>query len=703
MTSSDELLNQQIGEYRIVERIGGGGMSEGVYRAKHVKLENDVAVKVMDIGAGMTEDRRRRVLEEPRRTARLNHPNIIKVYDVIDQGSRLYMVMDYVSGGDLLHRIEEHRAHELSKQGNVTGSAFIPTPMPDQFVASVIRQVGRALDYAHNQGLIHRDIKPHNILLSDEDHVVITDFGIAKALSATELSITREGVGVGTPPYMSPEQLKGDDLSPASDVYSLGIVAYRMLTGKVPFEGDSSLVIAHKHLNDPPPPPRQLNPKLSKQVESVLLKALAKKPSDRYDRAGTFASQLVEALVGSTASLDLPTLTFQQRLLESRAWGVVGGFGRFAGRAVTAFVTALINSIVYILIGVALFAALLAGGGAYLGARFVENVVANNDWKFNEMAAEGAKAFTLKEMEANLNSSAQLYFPGSVESPTLFLKPPDGIRITATVLGQWINLDGTVDLASGYPVVKFQTLNGRGLSVFGSLFAGGVNRGFARALDTANAKITQLTMTGDSITVGVEAGSVVVSQVPQQVLAEGVLLQDDFSDLNSGWPRSYSYEAAHLSYEDGRYRIDVRQPNLLVLQDIAAQLGEFDVSVDVQLGSGPQSLAYGLALLEKDQSNYAALMLTGDGFRGLEVVSDGNSRMLLEWKPVEGFLGQAKPDTLRARVNAGTIVVYINGKEAGSVNIPGALKDGGRIGFIVRTAGEGNATVYFDNLTAKKP
>ena len=193
MASTDELINQQIGDYRIVERIGGGGMSEGVYHAKHVKLESDVAIKVMDIGAGLTEDRRKRVLEEPRRTARLNHPNIIKVYDVIDQGSRIYMVMEYIPGGDLATRLEEHRAKELAKQTSKS-SEFVPTPMPDQFTAAVIRQVGRALDYAHNQGLVHRDIKPKNILLSTDGHVLITDFGIAKAMTATELSITREGV-----------------------------------------------------------------------------------------------------------------------------------------------------------------------------------------------------------------------------------------------------------------------------------------------------------------------------------------------------------------------------------------------------------------------------------------------------------------------------------------------------------------------------
>jgi len=265
---------QSIGPYRVLERLGRGGMAS-VYKAYQPSLDRYVALKVLP--AHLTDEPgfAERFRREARAVAKLEHPHILAVHDYGQEGDLTYIAMRYVEGGTL--------------------KDLLGKPLALPLVVDLIGQIAEALDYAHEHGVIHRDVKPSNVLLDRGNWTLLTDFGVARMVDATQ-QLTGTGVGVGTPAYMSPEQGQGKQVDRRSDVYSLGVVLYEMLTGKVPFEAETPLAVVWKHVNEPLPLPRSINPQVPEAAERVVLKALAKTPSDRYASAGGQARQLHSAV-----------------------------------------------------------------------------------------------------------------------------------------------------------------------------------------------------------------------------------------------------------------------------------------------------------------------------------------------------------------------------------------------------------------------
>lgn len=267
-----------LGRYTILGIVGRGGMAS-VYKAHHAALDRTVALKVMR--ASLTEDPEfvERFRREARAIARLEHPNIVQVFDFDEIDGRSVLAMQYLEGGTLKDLIVGRGA-----------------PMPMQESAQVVRGIADALDHAHGSDIIHRDVKPSNVMLTKGGRVVVTDFGIAKIVGSSSTQYTATGVGVGTPDYMSPEQGQGVPLDRRSDIYALGAVAYELLTGKVPFSAETPMAVMIKHIRDPLPPPSAFNPAIRPAVESVIAKAMAKLPADRYATAGEFAAALEQAV-----------------------------------------------------------------------------------------------------------------------------------------------------------------------------------------------------------------------------------------------------------------------------------------------------------------------------------------------------------------------------------------------------------------------
>jgi serine/threonine-protein kinase len=286
----------QVGRYRILSIIGSGGMGQ-VYTALDPALDRPVALKVLSEALGGDPDFRERFFREAKAVGRLNHPHIVQVYDIGEEARVLWIAMQLVDGGSLRDRIQEG-------------------PMPLDTVETVLRQLASALDYAHGIGLVHRDVKPDNVLLTrDASAVRLGDFGIVKGIDRRS-ELTQTGAFIGTPKYSAPEAILGRDVDRRADIYSLGIVAYEMLTGRTPFSGGATEVIA-AHLRDAPPSPRDARPEVPSALAAAVLRALEKEPDARFASAGQF----VDVAFGDRSSTGRPAHrpTARRGFLE-RVW-----------------------------------------------------------------------------------------------------------------------------------------------------------------------------------------------------------------------------------------------------------------------------------------------------------------------------------------------------------------------------------------------
>jgi eukaryotic-like serine/threonine-protein kinase len=286
MAVSDTLINTLFdGRYRILRKLGSGGMAN-VYLAEDEDLGRRVAIKILNERYAHDELFNERFRREAKSAAALSHPNIVSIYDRGEAEGIPYIAMEVIEGRSLKELI-------LTR-----GS------LPIAEAIDYAKQILGALRFAHRHGIIHRDIKPHNILLGNENRLKVTDFGIARAGAS---QMTEVGSIMGTAQYLSPEQARGAPVTAASDLYSLGIVLYEMLTGQVPYSGDTAIEIAMKHLNEAPKPPSAHRPEISQELDQVVLRALAKEPQDRYQSADELQEDLDRVEAGLPLSPETAT------------------------------------------------------------------------------------------------------------------------------------------------------------------------------------------------------------------------------------------------------------------------------------------------------------------------------------------------------------------------------------------------------------
>ncbi|HEV3472973.1 MAG TPA: protein kinase, partial [Actinomycetota bacterium] len=281
MTTKDIYL----GRYRITREIATGGMGT-VYVARDERLNRDIALKVLAATLLVDDNLVERFRREARAVAALSHPNIANVFDYGEEDGRPIIAMELAAGRDLARILREFG------------------PLDPDRATRVAAQVCAALGHAHAAGIVHRDIKPANVIVSDEDEVKVTDFGIARATGDEKLTVT--GSVMGTAHYISPEQAGGGSVTAASDIYSAGIVLYEMLTGAVPFTGDSLMAVALRHLNDSVPPPSAARPGIPPQLDDVVARATAREPRDRYRDASEMALALTQGVERDTDELAAP-------------------------------------------------------------------------------------------------------------------------------------------------------------------------------------------------------------------------------------------------------------------------------------------------------------------------------------------------------------------------------------------------------------
>jgi len=271
----EDLTGKQFGRYQITAPLGEGGMA-AVYKAYQPAMERSVAIKVLPRHMASSDEFVARFEREAKLLAQLQHPHILPVFDYGESDGYTYIVMPFVQSGTLA---------DLMKKGHLSLNE----------IRRIMTQIGDALAYAHTRGMIHRDIKPSNVLIDERGNCLLTDFGLARMAEASS-NLTSSGAVMGTPAYMAPEQGSGSSIDNRSDLYALGVIFYELTTGRVPYTAETPIAIVFKHISDPLPSARKINPDLDEAIELVLYKALAKNPDDRYQTAEDFVRAVQSAI-----------------------------------------------------------------------------------------------------------------------------------------------------------------------------------------------------------------------------------------------------------------------------------------------------------------------------------------------------------------------------------------------------------------------
>lgn len=321
-----DLSVKTVGRYQLLERLGQGAMAQ-VYRAYDPASGTDVAIKILHLHLTGDEGFVARFHREAQAAASLDHPNIIRILDHGTDGELSYIVMELIEGPSLKTVLQQRNE-----------------PLAPEEAVCLVATLAEALEHAHRQGVVHRDVKPSNVLLRDGrlDSPVLTDFGVARMIEAT--AATAAGTTLGTPTYMAPEQGEGQPGDARTDIYALGVILYELLTGRPPFEADSPYALILRHIHTPPPPPRTLRPALPRELETVILRALAKEPAARYPTATAFAAAARQSLVHSvrphsrTPGYALVAITVALLLVLFATWrlGWLPGGQRPSGQVIAA-------------------------------------------------------------------------------------------------------------------------------------------------------------------------------------------------------------------------------------------------------------------------------------------------------------------------------------------------------------------------------
>lgn len=427
--AEDSLVGQQLANFRVDRVLGRGGMAQ-VYYGWDVKLERPVAIKVIDARYRANPAYAERFVREARAISTWRHENIVQIHYADDQEGLYYFVMEYIDGQDLGTLMKQYTEQ----------NALIPY----QDVLRIGAAVARALDYAHKRGVIHRDVKPSNVMLDHEGRIILTDFGLAMDVQQGSL-----GEVVGSPHYTAPEQARrSSDAVPQSDLYSLGVMLYEMLTGSVPFDDPSPASLALQHLTLSPPPPRQLNPNLSAETEGVLLKALSKSPVDRYQTGLELMRALDRALKNQGPTVPSPAAVEQATRLHRHP-----SDPQTSGRP---------RSFPWLWLGLGALLLILLGAGIVIlsqrgGARdetFTPPSTATTD-----EVVQVSTATTSSEDIAEVPTSAPSDTPAVSASP-VELQPTLVATVTTTDTPVVVNPTATILNPNGYRIVLFYNERG---------------------------------------------------------------------------------------------------------------------------------------------------------------------------------------------------------------------------------------------------
>jgi serine/threonine protein kinase len=472
-------VNDMIGRYRLIQWLGQGGMAS-VYKAFDIRLERYVAIKVILATAENTGNYLKRFEREAKALAQLSHHHIVKVLDYGEHDGAPYLVMEYVPGGTMKDRM---------------GVA-----VPFSEAAATLVPVGQALEYAHKHHIVHRDVKPANILISESGQPMLSDFGIAKR-EAGEVTtdLTATGAAIGTPDYMAPEQGMGQTVDGRADVYSLGIIFYELVTGKKPYTADTPMALVLKHATQPMPSPRQFVPGLPEKVEAVLSRALAKKPENRYASMEDFTAALEDlaqmktsgslrdkfigrSSLKGTAKMQEPLLPYTSEITAvSQKQDTPRKLLRWG-----------LQLIITLAVGLSIVALALLWGSSYVISSVMQNAAKNG--AFYSFQKTETQTLTEQEVRDSIINSIQPYTGDWLKDAQVDFKYPDQV---------WLNLktsSGTYDVLmkvkayNNVPQFSLVKINNTQMFIIGGIISSGVNRGFLQGLTSVKTRVSDISI-----------------------------------------------------------------------------------------------------------------------------------------------------------------------------------------------------------------
>lgn len=510
-----DLVGKKLGQYEILAEIGRGGMAT-VYRGYQASLNRSVAVKVLSGELAHDPDFRARFAREAHAVAQLAHPNILPVYDFGEDPATgvVYFVTQLVDGG------------ALSVQMNA--------PMPPDAAARIVAQLARALDYAHACGIVHRDVKPANVLMTRDGHPFLSDFGIAKIMAETKL--TQTGASLGTPEYMSPEQAQGLPVDHRSDIYSLGVLLYRMLAGMLPFQADTPVALLHQHAYEPPPPLRERAPGVPKSIERIVMRALAKDPAQRYSTAGELADALEDEAAGRRQLLGLGRRTSRAKLTPMPVAGAPTGIVSPAqqrdakpapiapsraptrlrggppttqqkvGRAAVGAGRWLLRLVLSVLVILLVAGIVLLVAGAFTLGAVAEQSIASQRWVFDRLEPGMEERVACADIQQGVEQAIRPYLLDALTDVTADCRPPDTVEVSGRFRGSPVSLGVRLRSARGVPAVQLERLNNAPFFIVGGILSDGINRGLNKAWAQTTVRLTTFSVSEKGIDLVYGAG-----------------------------------------------------------------------------------------------------------------------------------------------------------------------------------------------------